>query len=372
MLSVLLKEKLMIRQALMYVREKDRWVLRFYLGVDKEKFDNVDVEALLSWYNDITMIKDSHTFFGQFDFVIPVLYRGKVFAYMLVGDLEETSLGMSPTVKNLRFVQTIANIIIMSMEKKRLILEAFERERLKKELETASKIQRMLILDVSKFPTSDDCKIYAYYLPHYELGGDLYDIGRISDKEIYFAIADVSGKGLSAALLMSNFQANLKAQFSVKNLSLERIIRNLNKIVIENSHGDRFITMFIGKYNRVKRRLVYVNAGHQPAMLYDKVEKRTYLLDKGCPGIGMVDEISNIEVGKIRITNPSKLLLYTDGISELSYNGEPDYGFRRLKVLLENDLDIEQTIKLIIKDLNLTKDNQKLFDDVTLLGFDFL
>jgi serine phosphatase RsbU (regulator of sigma subunit) len=241
---------------------------------------------------------------------------------------------------------------------------------MKKELETASRIQRMLIPDLNSLPQNKNFNVFAYYLPHFELGGDLYDFGMISNKEFYFAIADVSGKGLSAALLMSNFQANLRAQFSL-NIKLEDIIKNLNEAVLKNSKGAHFITMFVGKYNFLRKRLIYVNAGHHPPILYDKTTKKISLLRKGCVGIGMLDEIPEIEVGKIRIQNPSKLLLYTDGVSEISLHNQADFGFRKLQQIVASDLDIRETIEKIITVLRLYKDNPKLFDDVTLLGFDF-
>ncbi len=368
--SELLTKQLAIRQVLFYIIEKNQWRLKFSLGVDEKKYSNLDVEKVLGKYYDITMIRDEDPELGLLDFVIPIMHRNKVMAYVLIGDLEDTKMGMSPAVKNLRFIQTVANIIVVAIEKKRLILEAIERERMKKELETASKIQRMLIPDISSLPQNEHFKAYAYYLPHFELGGDLYDFGMISNKEFYFAIADVSGKGLSAALLMSNFQANLRAQFSL-NIKLEEIIRNLNDTVIKNSKGAHFITMFLGKYNFARKRLIYVNAGHHPAMLYDKVTQKTTLLRKGCVGIGMLDEIPEIEIGKVKINNPSKLLLYTDGVSEISFHNQEDFGFRKLQQIVATDLDIKQTIEKIINVLRLNKENPKLFDDVTLLGFDF-
>ncbi len=368
--SELLTKQLAIKQVVFYIYDREKWRLKFSLGVDEQKFANLDVPSVLGKYIDITMIRDAGNELGMLDFVIPILHKNRVMAYILIGDLEDEKMGMSPAVKNLRFIQTIANIIVVAIEKKRLILEAIERERMKKELETAAKIQRMLIPDVTTLPTNDRFKVFAYYLPHYELGGDLYDFGMISSKEFYFAIADVSGKGLSAALLMSNFQANLRAQFSL-NLSLEDIIKNLNDSVIRNSNGAHFITLFLGKYNFQRRRLIYVNAGHHPPILYDKAAKRITMLQKGCVGIGMLDEIPEIEVGKIRITNPSKLLLYTDGVSEISAHNQDDFGFRKLQQIIASEDNIEMTINRIIKVLKLQKDNPKLFDDVTLLGFDF-
>ncbi len=369
-MSDLLTNRLLIRQFLFFYKEDDQWRLKFALGVDGMNFRNLDVNQILGKYTEITMVRGSDEKIGMFDFVIPIMYKDAVLAYLLVGDLEDTSIGMSPAVKNLRFVQTVANIIVMAMEKRKLILEAIERERMKKELETASRIQRMLIPRVDVLPESKKYRVYGYYLPHYELGGDLYDLGVLSRDEFYFAIADVSGKGLSAALLMSNFQANLRAQFASR-IPLEQMIRNLNDIVIRNSEGGHFITMFLGKYNYRKNRLIYVNAGHQPGILYDKVNKNISVLSKGTVGIGMLDTIPKIEIGKVVIKHPSQLLLVTDGVTELARGRDMEAGMRKLTRLIQSDLDIEQTIKKIIRELKLTKSNPRIFDDITILGFDF-
>ncbi len=369
--SELLTAKLAIKQALFYILDDKQWKLKFSLGVNHDNFKDLDIDKVLGKYKDITMIRNSNLHLGKFDFVIPIFHKGKSKAYILIGDLDDDALGMSPAVKNLSFIQTIGNIIVVAVEKKKLILEAIERERMKKELETAAKIQKMLIPDLSLLPQTENTRAAAFYLPHYELGGDLYDFGKISEQEFYFAIADVSGKGLSAALIMSNFQANLRAQFSL-NIPLEKIIRNLNETVIRGSKGSHFITLFLGKYNIAKKKLIYVNAGHHPPILYDKTTKKVELLKKGCVGIGMLDEIPKIEIGKVKITNPTKLVLYTDGAAEISSHNFDDFGFRKILQITTTNLDIKQTIDKIIETLKLSKDNYKLFDDVTLLGFEFL
>ena len=370
LLSDLLTEKLSIKQFLFYYKEEDKWILKFALGVDQHKYKYLSIENKLTSYREITMIRSEDKDIGHFDFVIPVLYKESVLAYLLVGDLEDKSIGMSPVVKNLKFVQTIANIIVMAMEKRKLILQSIERERIKKELETASRIQRMLMPDMSILPKSKKYEVYSYYQPHFELGGDLYDLGVLSKDEFYFAIADVSGKGLSAALLMANFQANLRAQIA-SSIPFEQIVRNLNDIVIRNSEGNHFITMFLGKYNHCKHRLIYINAGHQPGLLYDKVQGRISVLTEGSVGIGMVDKIPKIRIGKVIIKNSSKLLVFTDGITELAPHRNIATGMKKLSRLISNDLDIEETMKRIIKEFKLSKSNSHIFDDITLLGFEF-
>ena len=108
----------------------------------------------------------------------------------------------------------------------------------------------------------------AFYRPHFEVGGDYYDVVKMGKDQFGFCIADVSGKGISAALLMSNFQASLRALFT-KEISLYQLIEKLNERVFDTAKGEKFITLFIARYNVVTRTLEYVNAGHNPPIFYN-------------------------------------------------------------------------------------------------------
>ena len=112
------------------------------------------------------------------------------------------------------YVQTISNIIIVAIENIRLFQESLRQEAMRKELELASKMQNMLIPHSGSLPNNERVRINAFYHPHLEVGGDYYDYLELGPDEIGFCISDVSGKGMSAALLMSNFQANLRALFT--------------------------------------------------------------------------------------------------------------------------------------------------------------
>ncbi len=117
-------------------------------------------------------------------------------------------------LKHLNFIQTISNIIIVAIENIRLHNESLRQEALKKELELASRMQKMLIPDNSHMPRSPEIIVNGFYYPHYEVGGDYYDCLKLSETKTGFCIANVSGKGMSAAILMSNFQASLRALFN--------------------------------------------------------------------------------------------------------------------------------------------------------------
>jgi sigma-B regulation protein RsbU (phosphoserine phosphatase) len=182
-------------------------------------------------------------------------------AFVLVGDIDDPSEGVSPTIKHMQFVQTLTNIVIVAIENKRLFKENLEREKMHKEMELASEVQTMLVPDLTKFPGHPKIDVEGFYLPHFEVGGDYYDIFELNHREIGFCIADVSGKGISAALLMSNFQANLRALF-VSSIHLTDVITILNERIISSVHGEKFITLFIARYNSETNELRYINAGH--------------------------------------------------------------------------------------------------------------
>lgn len=365
-----LSEELNIGRFLLYSNlEKEAEIILKY-GIDEKEYQKIDYQKNLKPITSIEItIGEGSEPFDVFDFVIPIFKNSKVIAYILMGDIDNKQIGISPSLRHLQFIQTLTNIIMVAIQNKELVRQSVVQERMQKELEMAAKIQSVLIPSVSSFPKRKNIKVDTFYMSHYEVGGDLYDFGQINKNEVYFCIADVSGKGMSAAMIMSNFQANLRAQFQNKNVHLENVVKSLNENVIKVSEGLHFVTMFLAKYNTLTQRLIYINAGHLPPILYDFKTEKTLLLKQGCPGIGMLDEIPKIEVGKIKIKNPSKILCFTDGLSEYSIDEKEDYGYYvTQEAMMFSDLNISDTITHITQKLNLTKENTNIFDDITILG----
>ena len=146
------------------------------------------------------------------------------------------------------------------------------------------------------------------------MGGDYYDFIWLNANEFAFCVADVSGKGVPAALLMSNFQANLRVLlFYIP--SLTELVKELNSKVMASAKGEKFITFFIAKYNLKTQTLTYVNAAHNPPLLASG--NTISELKIGCTGLGMFDEIGLIEEGILSISPDSTILCYTDGLVEL-------------------------------------------------------
>lgn len=368
--QILLKEQLNINKVLIFFYQND-WKIILKSGVTEEDYANISPARDLESIKDITVTYSmSGENLSAFDFIIPILKDDKSIAYVLMDDIDGDEGGVSPSIKNLQFIQTITNIIIVSIQNHRLMEENMQQERIKKEMEMAAQMQNMLVPKSDVFNGEKNIRVESFYMPHFEVGGDYYDFGYIGDDEMFFCIADVSGKGMSAAILMSNFQASLKALF-VPDMELTTLVMRLNSIIVHNSNGERFITLFIGRYNLKTHVLRYVNAGHNAPILYNCVTKSKQYLNKGCVGIGMLDEIEALEEGCITFENNHKILCFTDGLVELEKDGIPDFGQTVVEEYVATDYDIETTINKILQALDIKRSNTTLFDDITILGIDF-
>lgn len=367
----LLRLKLNIGKVLMFANNKG-WDCVLASGISGEDYYNIDVEHELLQNTEITSAKIyTNPAINEFDIVIPIFNNKRALAFLMVGDIEEENDGLSPTIKHMQFIQTLTNIVIVAIENKRLFRNNLERERMSKEMELASEVQTMLVPDLSKFAGHPKICVEGFYLPHFEVGGDYYDIFKLSEEEIGFCIADVSGKGISAALLMSNFQANVRALF-VSSIHLADVIRILNERIISSVNGEKFITLFIARFNVLNNELRYINAGHNPPIIFNRKTRESGYLNTGCIGLGMMDNIDKLAEGSLVLHNSTKLLCYTDGLIELEYNDKISSSLRTVEDCFCNNKTIRHSFKDMIQKLKIEKSNPSIFDDITMLGLDFL
>jgi len=237
-------------------------------------------------------------------------------------------------------------------------------------MELASKMQTMLIPTSEKLPSHEFIRMQAFYHPHFEVGGDYYDVIQLSDVDVGFCIADVSGKGISAAILMSNFQANLRALYTADQ-SLTDTLTRLNQSVMNSAKGEKFITLFIARYNYQTRELTYVNAGHNPPLLYEAGSGKLSLLDSGCVGMGMLDELPFINEAKVLLDEPAKLFCYTDGLVEVIQDSGIEFGTENLEKEFCNRFSLEENIATIIKNQKILEGSAAIFDDISIIGAEF-
>lgn len=300
--------------------------------------------------------------FNGFEYIIPIVSKKIHLAYLLVGDMRLSRL--ESIDQNLKFIETIGNFIIVSLENKRLFQAQLEQERIGKEMELASQVQNMLI--PSKLPKNEHMNMAAFYQPHGGIGGDYYDVISLDDSNVAFCMCDVSGKGLSAGMLMANFQAQLRSLVN-KFDSLEQLVDHLNFKLFSVTGGDRYITMFIGIYDCVNRQLRYLNAGHNPTLLHQNGE--IIVLDTGCTILGAFDAIPKISFGEIYIEENALVVCYTDGLTELENDLGEEYGIERLSEFIFKNakLDVNEIIDNIKKDMDDFRGEQEFNDDVSIL-----
>ncbi|MBN8703303.1 MAG: PP2C family protein-serine/threonine phosphatase [Bacteroidetes bacterium] len=342
----ILKNELSIGKVALFSNDLG-WKCIMKYGVGNE-YVNLNVERDLIHITEISTIDLSAQLHEtSFEIIIPVFHKSQPLAYVLIGDIED-KLEVSPAIKHLPFIQTLTNIIVVAIENKKLAKENIRQAAVKKELELASEMQSMLF--PSSLPNDKQLEVAAFYLPHQQVGGDYYDFIRLSEDEIAFCMADVSGKGVSAALLMANFQANLRALINYSS-SLTELIRELNKKVMANANGEKFITLFIAKYNLVTRTLNYVNAAHNPPVITNG--KSCSLLTIGCTGLGMFDDLRKIKEGIVTLEPGSVIHCYTDGLVEIENTDKEEFGTDRL-----NDLVFDNAGN------SMTSLNNKIIDSV--------
>ena len=273
----------------------------------------VDAGSLIDRFRDIQFIGAELE--GQvhgFDIAIPVHHLEQPLALLLIGDIDDGEQRMSPSVKHLNFIQTLTNLIVVALENKRLAKQALQQERDRRELELAAEMQSMLV--PSTLPNDARLQAAAWYLPHRQVGGDYYDLIRIGEHEVVVCVADVSGKGMAAALLMSNFQATLRALLQYTEEPLDALMHDLNDKVVTAARNERFVTCFLGRMDLRTGLMRYVNAGHNgPLLLSDGTISE---LTSGSIALGMLPKLPFLRLGEVVIKPGSTLLCYTDGLVE--------------------------------------------------------
>ncbi|MEX2597569.1 MAG: SpoIIE family protein phosphatase [Salibacteraceae bacterium] len=365
----ILKNQLNIGKTVIYLSDNDVWNVVMRYGVSKTDL-MINIEQELKKITDITVVNTARVGnSSSFDVVIPVFHQSKTLAYMLLGDLDEDARKPSPIIKHLGFIQTLANITAVAVQNKRLEEEHLEQERMLQELKMASNMQAMLL--PKTLPNNDYLKAFAYYKPHQEVGGDFYDIIEINEDETVFCIADVSGKGMSAAIMMANFQANVRANVKVEH-DLKKVMQNLNNLVWENADGERYITCFLARYNHKTRALHYINAAHPAAIILDG--KSPNFLSSGAVGIGMFEEMPILDEGQTNLSPNSLMLFFTDGITETTNTKGEQFQEKEMLMALDHlfDLETTQVNQQFMKHLDKFRGKMPYADDVALVSCRFI
>ena len=363
----ILKEQLGFDKYILFNKQDD-WNCLVKNGI-KGKIKDINVNDDLLRFKDITVIQSSHsTVLNEFDIIVPVFHKDTPLAYLLISNLK-SSFRSNKNINDISFIQTLTNIIVVAIENKRMAKASIKQERLKKELEVAKEMQKLLF--PYNLPSNTRMDISAKYKTRHEVGGDYYDFIPLGKDEYIICMADVSGKGISAALLMANFQATIRTIFEYQRFDMGFLIDELNRKVMKSAKGEKFITFFIAHYNANNRMLNYVNAGHNHPFITNK--KKVEMLNEGCIGLGMMDELPFLNEGKVHLEPNTTLVLYTDGIVELEDLNGNQFGLDKLVKLVHSyyPLQMEDLNNLIFSKIDEWRGPLKLVDDTAILSCRF-
>jgi sigma-B regulation protein RsbU (phosphoserine phosphatase) len=171
-----------------------------------------------------------------------VVRNDEVVAYVFIGDVHDDYASGEAT----KFLETLSNILFGAIDNRRLARQRVAAAAISKEIEIAREVQALLF--PRQLPNDAHVALAASYVPHTAVGGDYYDVVAIDDNRFLFCVADVSGKGVAASLLMSNFQAGLRTLLR-QHVDLAPMTSELNNLIFRNSGGEKFITVFFGLYD---------------------------------------------------------------------------------------------------------------------------
>ncbi len=205
-------------------------------------------------------------------------------------------------------------------------------------------------------------------MPHRSVGGDYYDYIPIDDSRFLICIADVSGKGIPAALLMSNFQASLRTLIR-QTTDPEKIVHELNHQTLINGNGEHFITFFMALYDTKTREFRYVNAGHNPPYLC--LENDQLLpLEIGTTILGTFRELPFLQVGSYPDLSRFSFFSYTDGLIETRNSDDEEFGTEKLENVLKDliDSDLKTIHDGMIQALDEFKGSKNYIDDITIFS----
>jgi len=293
--------------------------------------------------------------------LVPFFSGNRLVGIMVLGE----KLSEEPYVRDdITLLSALSSQIATSIENAFLLEELASKKLIERELEIAKGVQKALL--PQKFPDMEKLEIWGECHPAFEVGGDYFDIFRIDDRNIGIVIADVSGKGISASLLMSNLQASLKA-YTRLTTNIEEILYNINNHLVEYSSPSQFITLFLGIFNTTNSTLTFCNAGHNVPYIFKKTGD-VKELEKGGIILGALKDFKYIKKSVI-LEQGDLLLAYTDGIIEVMNRKGEEFGEEKVIEIVKNHYksNPQEICSILIRETTAFSGEKGYIDDKTIV-----
>ncbi len=358
-----LRANLRLDKMTLYVLEDD-WECKVQFGTKKD-FTHVALGESCLQVSEATEIRKLNLdvpCFSEFDIIIPVKHKDRLLAFVFLKAKTEIEDLIDTT-----FIQALSNIILVAIENKRLARKQLDQQALQRDIEIASDVQNFLF--PKDLPRTDKIDIKAFYQPCQTVGGDYYDYIELEDEnQFVVCIADVSGKGVPAAILMSNFQAVLRTVTRTASNPID-VVTELNYQLSVNANRENFITFFLAVYDYDTRELRYINAGHNPPVLMNG-KAEVQLLTVGTTVLGAFEPLPFMDMGTVKDLDEFSLFLFTDGLTETFDAKDEEYGTDRLEAFLKNNhgKPLDDVHQDLLKELDDYRKLQPFTDDLTFLS----
>jgi putative ABC transport system permease protein len=267
---------------------------------------------------------------------VPLRTRSEILGVLLLGERPQRA-GFSAHEKQV--LRACADQFALMIENARLTDRVVEQETLRRDIALASDVQRRLLPDAP--PRAESVEFAAISVPARRIGGDYYDFVELGDRAIGIALADVSGKGVAAALIMSVVQASLRIISSEGDIPPPRLVTRMNQFVYRSTPASKYATFFYAQLDEQHRQLRYVNAGHNAPYLLragrqstaDSASLEIEQLSVGGTVVGMFPDIE-YEEGTVELCPGDVLVAFTDGVPEAHNPEDEEFGEERLQQLL--------------------------------------
>jgi sigma-B regulation protein RsbU (phosphoserine phosphatase) len=363
--------EMMVNRCLIFLKIGDSMTLKLNKGYQSEQDLHITTEAeflneLLALEAPLILSESEHPLTAKFKklaiaIVVPMRIQNETKGVIALGD----KITRNKFVKEeLDFLTTLGNLSVISIENARLFEETLEKQRMEEELLIARDIQKRLLPDSCL--TIPNYDVASINIPSRQVGGDYFDCIKLNDGQYAFCIADVSGKGVPAALLMSNLQASLHALLNT-GLTIDEICFRINNIIYRNTSIDKFITFFGAILDTQTRTLTSVNAGHNPPYLFHKDGSFETLTEGGLL-LGMMPNMP-YTVQTVQLQSGDGVLMFTDGVSEAVNIDEEEFEEKRIEACIQKNYSkpAAEILQIIIKEVKEFSQGLPQADDITML-----
>jgi sigma-B regulation protein RsbU (phosphoserine phosphatase) len=249
--------------------------------------------------------------------LVPLAAGSRALGFLAMG---ARASGVPFTEEDREFAQTLARQAVAALESVRLHRLSVEQQRRDREMQIAREIQQSLFPE--SFPDVPGFEVFALSLPCYEVGGDHYDVIPLPGGRLAVAIADVSGKGAPASILMASVHASLRALAGTAPPA--GLMQRINRFLFENTQANRYATVFYGELDPASRRLSYVNGGHIPPYCIGP-RGRENRLGTGGPALGVIED-AVYEEGVVELEKGDLVAMVTDGVTEAASVEDHEFG----------------------------------------------